>query len=308
MNTLASIDIGTNTIRMIILESGPNGILREIDSERAIVRLGEGIHIEKKLLPHRIDQAIGVLKRFIETCRQYGEVPIHAVATSAVREAKNRREFLGRVRSDLGLEIEVIPWEQEARLTLEGVFWKILPNGKLNLIFDIGGGSTEFFLSEGTSLLGSCGTSLGVVRLTEQFITRHPVLPEEYGYLQNYLRKELMRVRSELPEGLVGRVIGTAGTVTTLAAIDQNLFPYDSLKIHGTGLSRNRIEAIQADLKSKSIEERRRIKPLERGREDLIVAGIAIVLETLEVFGCSDLTVSEYGLREGIILNHLKNV
>ena len=308
MTALASIDIGTNTIRMIILESGPNGDLREVDSERAIVRLGEGLHTEKRLLPHRIEQAIRVLKGFVETCRRCGNVPIHAVATSAVREAKNREEFLDRIQADLGMEIQVIPWEEEARLTLEGGFWKIHPKGKRTLIFDIGGGSTEFSLSEGKMLLGTGGTALGVVSLTERFITRHPVDPEEYRDLQDHLREELGRIRGILPAGQVDQMIGTAGTVTTLAAIDQDLFPYDPLKIHETHLSRDRIETIQADLKSKSIEERQRIKPLERGREDLIVSGIAIVLETMEAFECGDLTVSEFGLREGIILNHLKNI
>jgi exopolyphosphatase/guanosine-5'-triphosphate,3'-diphosphate pyrophosphatase len=306
MKRVASIDIGSNTLRLLILEANASGGFREVDTDRAITRLGEGMDTEKRLLDHRIKTTLDALARFRDKCHSYGEMPIHAVATSAVREASNRDEFVRRVLETTGMAVEVIPWEEEARLTLEGVFWKIPDTGKKVLTFDIGGGSTEFIISEGRKFIASAGTLLGVVRLTEKFITRHPVDAEEYRKLESHIRSELETVKagfSSKPEVL----IGTAGTVTTVAALDRNVFPYDPLKVHNTVLTLKRVEALFDDLKGKTVEERLCLKPLERGREDVIIAGIAIILETMRIFECENLTVSEYGLREGILLKALAN-
>ena len=302
MNTLASIDIGTNTIRMVVMKPNREGNPSVTLSERAIVRLGEGMDVEKRILPHRMNQAIEVLRGFLKICTKEVNLRVRAVATSAVREAENRSEFLERVRLETGLTIDVIPWEEEARLTQEGVFWKIQPGAKRTLIFDIGGGSTEFILSDGSTVLGSCGTLLGVVRLTERFISQHPTESAEYGALKSYIRYELSRVKKELPSEGPEEMIGTSGTVTTLSAIAHNIFPYSMEKIHGSTLQLSEIQSIQENLKKKSLAERLKIKCLERGREDLIISGTAIVLETLDTFGLSELKVSEYGLREGVII------
>lgn len=301
---IAAIDIGTNTARMVILQADSDGDLREIESDRAITRLGEGIHSEKRLLSHRIEKTIGVLLGFLDKCKRHGEIPIYAAATSAVREAANRDEFLQRVKDATDLEVDVIPWEEEARLTLDGVLWKIPGRGKKILTFDVGGGSAEFILSKEKRILGAAGTPLGVVRLTERFISRHPVDPEEFDKLDRYLREELAKVKARLPRETIDMMIGVAGTVTTLAALDNGVFPYDPSKIHGATLRKESVRKILDDLKNRSLEERLQLKALERGREDLIIAGTAVVLQTMDTFGCERLTVCEYGLREGIILKH----
>lgn len=304
MRRVASIDIGSNTLRLLVLEADASGDFRELHTDRAITRLGEGMDTQKRLLEHRIQSTLDVLGRFRDQCYLYGNIPIHAVATSAVREASNREEFLRRVLEKTGMTVEVIPWEEEARLTLKGVFWKIPDNQKTTLTFDIGGGSTEFILSKGREFLDSAGTLLGVVRLTEKFITRHPIDAEEYQKLENHVRIELENVKTKLslkPEVL----IGTAGTVTTVAALAKNIFPYDPLKIHNAILTQGEIQTLFADLKARTLEERLLLKPLERGREDVIIAGIAVTLETMRIFECPKLTVSEYSLREGILLKAL---
>jgi len=301
MKKFASIDIGSNTVRLLIMEADSTGRFKEVVSERVICRLGEGINSEKRLLTHRMDLTLDVLQRFRDQCRGYGDIPIRVVATSAVREASNREEFVHLVQERAGLDVQVISWEEEARLTAEGVFWKLPSSGK-TLIFDIGGGSTEFIFSQDKQVLASTGTSLGVVRLTEQFISRHPVEAREYQNLKNHIREQLDRVRFRLGDPSPEILIGTAGTVTTLAAMDRNIFPYDPEKIHGLVLSRDNIQRLFEDLKSKSLKQRLENPSLERGREDLIIAGTTLVLETMETFNCSHLTVSEYSLREGILL------
>ena len=307
MKQFGSIDIGSNTVRLLVMETDEDGNFREIDSERVICRLGEGINTEKRLLPHRMELTLDVLKRFRSHCQQYGNIPIRAVATSAVREAANRDEFVQRAQEEAGLEIQVISWEEEARLTVEGVFWKLPSSGK-TLIFDIGGGSTEYIFSQNKQVLASAGTSLGVVRLTEQFITQHPVDSEEYENLKNHIREQLDRVFFRLGEPVPERLVGTAGTVTTLAAMDRNIYPYDPEKIHGLILPLENIQRLFEDLKSKSLEQRLEIHTLERGREDLIIAGTALILETMRTFNMSQLTVSEYSLREGVLLQAFRDL
>ena len=307
MTLFGSIDIGSNTVRLLIMKADGAGDFTEVASRRVICRLGEGIHSEKRLLPHRMEQTLEVLQQFRDTCREYGDLPIRVVATSAVREAENRDEFVRLVREQAGLDVEVIAWEEEAQLTVEGVFWK-LPQTGTALIFDIGGGSTEFIVAQDKQVLASAGTSLGVVRLTEQFISRHPVDAGEYQNLKQHVREQLDRVRFRLGEPRPQRLIGTAGTVTTLAAMDRNIFPYDPEKVHGLVLPLDSIRRLFEDLKSKSLAQRLEIPTLERGREDLIIAGTTLVLETMEIFDCSQLTVSEYGLREGILLKAFGNL
>jgi exopolyphosphatase/guanosine-5'-triphosphate,3'-diphosphate pyrophosphatase len=303
---IASIDIGSNTLRLLILEVCGDGDFREVDTDRAITRLGQGMDTQKCLLEHRIQATLDVLGGFLDKCRTYGEMPVCAVATSAVREASNREEFVRRVREKTGINVEVVPWEEEARLTLEGVFWKIPDMGKTTLTFDIGGGSTEFILSQGRQFVASFGTLLGVVRLTEKFITKHPIDAGEFHRLEIHVRSELQTVKKALSASNPAILIGTAGTVTTVAALEKNLFPYDPLKIHNTFLKRERIQALLDDLKGKTLEERLRLKALERGREDVIIAGMVIILETMRAFECEELTVSEYSLREGILLKAMK--
>ncbi|MCF8721600.1 Ppx/GppA phosphatase family protein [Nitrospina gracilis] len=303
MNHFASVDIGSNTIRLLIMQANGQGEFREVASERAITRLGEGIHTEKKLLPHRIDLALNTLRGFQERCRQYGEVPMKLVATSAVREAANKDEFVNRAKDELGLTIDVIPWEEEARLTLAGVFWKLPEDDRPMVTFDIGGGSTEFIFSRGRKVEAVAGTSLGVVRLTERFLTQHPVVENEYRPLRAFLAEELADVSRKLGSPKPEVLVGTAGTVTTLAAMRDDIFPYDPERIHGMHLPLADVERLNDELKAKSIEERRNIRTLETGREDLIIAGTAILLETMHTFACETLTVSEYSLREGVLID-----
>ena len=302
MTNIASIDIGSNTARLLILESTGDQKFNLLVSKRNITRLGEGIDAQGKLTEHRMQTTLKVLSRFRQICLENGDPPLFAVATSAVREASNGQEFVRLAKKETGIDIKIITWEEEARLTLEGVYWKIPHENRRVITFDIGGGSTEFILSEGENIKDFCSTSLGVVRLTEKFITQHPVDEKEYHSLQNHLQDELQTVKNKLPAFLPELLIGTAGTVTTLAALKENIYPYDPEKIHGSTFSRPEAESILDDLKGKSLSQRLLLKPMEPGREDLIIAGTAIVLETMRAFGCEILTVSEYSLREGLIL------
>ena len=152
-------------------------------------------------------------------------------------------------------------------------------------------------------MIQAFGSKLGVVRLTERFLTQHPIDLKEYDLLVSFLRGEIEKVYESFSKPKISQIIGTAGTVTTLAAIQNNVVPYDPEKIHGTSLKLDQIKEIQETLQGMSLEERLKLPALERGREDLIVSGTAIAIQVMEVFEIEDLTVCEYGLREGTILD-----
>ena len=305
MTCVASIDIGTNTVRLLILETKPDGSLREVGQVRAITRLGKGMDTEKKLLDDRMDETISVLTNFRDECRKFEPLIIRAVATSAVREASNQKDFVSRAKKEAGLEIDVISWEEEADLMVKGVLWKLPNIEKDILVFDIGGGSTEFILARDRKIISSVGTQLGTVRLTEKFISHHPIGVNEYKALETHFRRELKVVKEKLSDFPPEVLVGTAGTVTTLAAIDGDVYPYDPEIIHGRSLTFKRVEELLEDLKNKSLAERSAMRAIEKGREDLIIVGGALVLETMRVFECNLLIVSEHGLREGLVLDTL---
>lgn len=303
MTRVASIDIGTNAVRLLVMEREPNGNLLAIEQERAITRLGERMDIENRLLDHRMNETISVLSEFREKCFAFEPLTIRAVATSAVREASNQKEFISRAKEEADIEVEVISWEEEASLMMRGVLWR-LPGAEKNVLaFDIGGGSTEFILARDKGIVSAAGSLLGVVRLTEKFLFHHPVEVNEYVALEGCLRRELKAIKEKLSDFSPEMLVGTAGTVTTLAAIDGDVYPYDTEQIHGRTLTRTRVEELLESLKMKSLDERLAIKTMEKGREDLIIAGSALTLEIMRTFACGLLTVSEYGLREGVVLD-----
>ena len=305
MTCIASIDIGTNTVRLVIFQTELTGGLIQLYQAMSITRLGEGMDTKKRLLDARMDETISKLIEFRKKCREFEPLIIRAVATSAVRESSNQQEFVSRAKKEADIDIEVIPWEQEAGLMVKGVLWKLPKTEKGILAFDIGGGSTEFILARDRRIVSAFGTLLGSVRLTEKFISRHPIDASEYKALEVYLRRELREVKDKLSDFSPELLLGTAGTVTTLAAIDENIYPYDSEKIHGKSITFRRIEEILENLKRKSLDERLAMKTIEKGREDLIIAGGALTLEIMRIFNCNLLTVSDYGLREGLVLDAL---
>jgi exopolyphosphatase/guanosine-5'-triphosphate,3'-diphosphate pyrophosphatase len=175
MTRVASIDIGTNTVRLLILETTRDGSLRELDQLSSITRLGKGMGTEKKILGDRMDETISVLTNFRNECRKFEPLTIRVVATSAVREASNQKDFVTRAKKEADLEIAVISWKEEAELMVKGVLWKLPNIEKDILIFDIGGGRTEYILVRGRQIVSAVGTQLGTVRLTDQFISHHPI-------------------------------------------------------------------------------------------------------------------------------------
>lgn len=312
MIRVAAIDLGTNTVRLLVGEPGGAGGYRPIFAAQEITRLGQDLLPDRILKPEPVRRTLAALSRFHQAAASRGAARIAVVGTSALREAENRQAFLARARREIGLTVRVVSGEEEARLTLLGVRTALsIGRGRL-LLMDIGGGSTEFVLADGPDVLGTASTGLGAVKLTEAHLRSDPPRPGELAALRDAVaariaslrRQELARLGRDAPPQST-TFVGTAGTATSLAAIDLALDPYDPERVNGHRLTRQRIEALARHLTALPLVRRRRIPGLEPGRADVIVAGTLVCLGAMDGLGFPAITVSDGGLREGILLDLL---
>ena len=295
----AAIDFGTNTARLLIAERLPDGIVPLL-VEREIVRLGGGFSDEYGLSYEAQERGLACLARFSETLRGYGIVKVRASATSAVRDAVNGRTFVEKVFQETGIRLVVINGEEEARLTLAGVLSSLDSEPKTLVVLDVGGGSSEFTVASGGKPVFIKSMPIGVVRLTEGFHTNIEMIARVQSII-NLLGDDLAAVGIAFSEDV--ELVGTAGTATTLAAIKLGMVEYDYRKVNNFILNRGDIGLIFERLLLLSPSERLSVIGLEKGREDLIIAGLIIITSVMDKFGFTRLKVSDFGLLEGLALS-----
>ncbi|MFQ5847331.1 MAG: Ppx/GppA family phosphatase [Candidatus Methylomirabilales bacterium] len=305
MARYAAIDVGTNTVRLLVADAEDSTTYRAVFQAQHITRLGERIEETGMLSEAAMARTLQVLQRFAQQARALRAEEVAAVATSAAREAANQGAFLARARSEAGVELRVISGEFEATLTALGVSHALGPVGTPILILDIGGGSTEFTRLDQGKMGGYISLPMGVVKLTEAHLNGDPPSGEELEAAATSIRESLGQVPASLRHPPGGILVGTAGTPTTLAAIDLGLATYDAKRVTGHRLSRDRIRELLDYLCSLPLAERRQIVGLESARADVILAGTLLTRETMALFDFDELTVSDGGLREGLLLHHL---
>jgi exopolyphosphatase/guanosine-5'-triphosphate,3'-diphosphate pyrophosphatase len=306
---LAAIDIGTNTFRLLIAEvhfdrRKKNYMLNEIFSERVVTRLGEGIYNHGFLNKQAISRSIDTLRNFSDTISRYGVNRTSAIATSALRDAQDSNSFLRKAEETTGLEIEIVSGEQEANMTASGMLIDI-PVPQTSLMADIGGGSTELIFSKHREPIQVRSLNLGVVYLADKYMKHDPPALEDLKLMGNEISRKILAIADSFKNSFNKQTafIGTAGTVTALSAIAQNLNHYDHKKIHNSKISRREIENIFSELSGISTRERIKYLPFEPTRLDIIVPGTLILFKLVDIFGFQEITVSNYGLREGILLS-----
>ena len=250
---------------------------------------------------------LAVVKAYVARARGFGAGDVRIVATSAVRQASNGRSFAEALGIATGRPVDVVSGDEEARLTVRGVRQGLGPLSGPVLTFDIGGGSTEYVLSEDDAIRSMISLRLGVIPLAERFPFPKGIDGEHYRVLLGDVRAQLAR---DLPAAIrtatVAHLVGTAGTVTTLAALDLGLEHYDPERVQGHALSREAVHRLLERLGALPVAERAALPCLDPGRADLIIPGIAIVMATLEEVGLETLRVSDYGLREGLLVEAIE--
>lgn len=299
---IASIDIGSNSFLLLLCEANESGIARIHSDVVDIVRLGQGLAVSRRFHSEALERAKATLAQFKSLIDEFRPDVILAKATAAARMADNRIQLL-EIGKNLGISIEIIPGEQEARITYQGVFWgQPLNPTEYNLLIDIGGGSTELIVGRGSDIEYSVSLPFGAVLLTEKFITSHPVRPEDEMRLMAEIDKEIAGALKSISQFSIQNVFAIAGTPTTLAQVI--LGGYEDAKINGYKLTQKTIMELENRLKTISVEQRITELGVPKGRADILYAGAVLLRKISEAVSKDHLQVSTRGVRHGIIADY----
>jgi exopolyphosphatase/guanosine-5'-triphosphate,3'-diphosphate pyrophosphatase len=304
---IAAIDIGSNSVHMVVVDANARGGFRLLDREKEMVRLGARSLRRGRLTRHAMARALETLRRYRRIADSHDVEKLIAVATSAVREAENGDAFLARVGREVRIWPRVLAGGQEARLTHRAVMHSVNVGDAPVLVVDIGGGSVELALSRGADVEWVASEKIGVLRLTEGFVRSDPLAPQDEARLVRKIKERLSphleRARPASP-----RVIGTSGTTLALGALAQQTatgLPSDAL--HHLSIGAAAISDVRRRLCALSLEERLRLAALDAARADLAVAGAVLLDEILRGLGAGEITLCEWALREGVVLDYVQS-
>lgn len=306
---LAAIDVGTNSIHMAVVKIQPDlPAFSIITREKATVRLGDRDKKTGRLTPEATQRAIEALRRCQDIAKSLRADSVVAVATSAVREAPNGHAFLEEIESELGLIVDLISGQEEARRIYLGVLSGMEFGGQPHVMIDIGGGSTELILGDGHEPRTLSSTKIGAVRLTSEMISTDPISNSEFSYLQAYVRGMLERsvdeLRAHLQPGEQPRLVGTSGTIETLATIHaREKLGIVPAPLNGYQFSLRDLREITNRLRKLSNAERAAIPGMNDRRSEIILAGAVILQEAMTLLGLESLMICERALREGVVVD-----
>jgi exopolyphosphatase / guanosine-5'-triphosphate,3'-diphosphate pyrophosphatase len=299
---VAVIDIGTNSTRLLIADVGDDGGVTQLARESTVTRLGEGVDATGRLADEPMRRVFETLERYLALIDEHGVTATTAVLTSAVRDAANGRDFTARVRERCGLDARTIDGDEEAALTFAGATSERPDDGRETVVIDIGGGSTEFVIGCDGEVRFHVSTQAGVVRQTERHLHDDPPAPEQLQALAAEARHIFARaVPDELRER-VRHAIAVAGTATSSASIELGLEPYDPARVHGHVLDLATCELLLARLAQMTEQERREVAGLHPDRAPTIIAGVAMLIEAVRIFGLDEVEVSEHDILRGAAL------
>jgi exopolyphosphatase/guanosine-5'-triphosphate,3'-diphosphate pyrophosphatase len=298
---VASIDIGTNTILLLVakIEGGKVYPLFEIET---VVRLGEGVQKDGTLLKEAMERGLQTLAQYLNWCHKLEVQKIFAVGTSALREAKNSKDLLKLVKEKINLPIDIISGEEEAQLSFLAVQKDLGEIDEPILVVDVGGGSTEFILGKRDQISQWISLPLGSVRFTEQFLRSNPVQEKEWARMERKIREFLLNIPH--PKGPFS-MVAVGGTAATLASVEQGLEDFIVEKIHHFTLGKEDLKNQLLLYRSKTIEERKKIPGLPLARADVILAGGTILYLAMEELNCPSVLISCHGVRYGLLYKRL---
>ena len=303
--TVAAIDCGTNSTRLLVARSVEGGGCETIERLMTITRLGEGVDATGELSDAALGRVVECLQRYREVIDRHGVDAIRMTATSAARDARNREHFFDLAEVVIGVRPELISGEQEAELSFRGATADLDPLDGPFLVVDIGGGSTEFAYGADTFQKG-ISTDMGCVRLTEQHIETDPALPEELVAALSIVELHLDDVLAAIPEAASAKtLVGLAGTVSATAAIEQGLHTYDRDRIHHFVLTKDAVEDVFRTLATENRDDRLANPGMEEGRVDVIVGGLCVLVRIMRQFEFGQCLVSESDILDGLVMSLL---
>jgi len=295
---VATIDVGTNTVLLLVADVGADGELLPVVEREAITRLGQGVDRSRELDPAAVERTLACLEQLVREIAEARCDRVAIVGTSALRDARGGDDFRRRASALVGAQVRVLSGDEEAEATFLGATSDERPAGS-RVVFDVGGGSTEIVVGDGASESISFATSLdiGSVRLTERFLHHDPPTRAELDALAAAITDAL---RALPPVVSTLSPIGVAGTMTTLASVALALPTYDVARIQGTLIATETLESALRAMETMQVEQRRRLPAMVAARADVIVAGGAIAIAVLKAFGAPNVIVSDRGVRWGV--------
>lgn len=304
MRKIAVIDIGTNSMRLLLCDYDGSSIKNK-QKDIIITRMGQNLSAKGIISPEVIERNTNALEIYSKKALDFGAEKIMAIATSAVRDAKNRNEFLEAVKAKTGIEVKVISGEAEAELGITGVLSEYKDSAENILVVDIGGGSTELVYGSLSGIKYSTSINAGAVRMTEGFFTEHPIKQNEIQSLRNNLHSLFKAPISKFKALGIGKVLAIGGTATSIAAIYHNLCIYDMQKVHNTIIDIEYLNYLFDKLKNMTVEQRYKVNGLQKERADIIPAGIYILLYLMQNLDITSFTVSENDNLEGALIRYI---
>jgi len=304
-HTVAFMDFGTNSVRLLIVRVEPNHSLTVLQKLKETVRLGEGEFLDGSLQPQAIDRATDVAIRFAKTARSAGADEMFAVGTAAAREAENAEVLLHRLKEEAGIDLRVVSGQEEARLIYLGVASGMEIGDHMTFFIDIGGGSTETIVGNQNEHFYLHSHKLGAIRLSNLFLSDSdgPVSSQDYEALRAYIRRSAASTLRELSEFPIELAVGSSGTIESLAEVASRM--KDSTSEPGR-LTYGDLQAGIRMLCSLPLEVRRQVPGLTPTRADIIIGGAAILDVFMEELGLPELRVSDRGLRDGLLVDYLQ--
>jgi len=301
---LAAIDIGTNSIHLVVARFDDDGHFEVIADEKESVRLGSSGGDMKELEPDAIDRGIAALTRFHQVA-DISEAPVTAVATSAVREAENAEEFITRAREESGVEVDVISGVEEARLIYLGILQAVPAIDRRLLLIDIGGGSTEVLLGQHSETLAVRSFKLGAIRLSRRFFKTDRLHPGAVDACRRFVRSMLAPMARDVDRLGFEIAVGSSGTIEAMAAmvVADRATPQPRTLTNATITRKETQAAVKRLAAASTVAKRQTVDGLEPGRADIILGGAIILEQAMELFGIDELVVSDYALREGALLD-----
>jgi exopolyphosphatase / guanosine-5'-triphosphate,3'-diphosphate pyrophosphatase len=301
---IAIVDIGSNTTRLLIAEVTDGKVSEEFVRRGMVTRLGAGVDATGSLNAKALTREHEALEHLAWTIEVTHAPRTVAVMTSAVRDAANGEQLAAEVRDRYGFEAHILSGDQEAQMTYLGATAELTQDSSRRLVFDIGGGSTEFVIGEGTQPGFHVSTQLGVVRQADRFIRHDPPTAEELEQLAEDVRTTISQAVPPEQRHQIDQAIGVAGTPTALAAIDQHLEDYDAAKVHGYQLTAEACAAIFERLKTMTLDQRKRVIGLHPARANVIIPGAVILKEVMDLFELEAIEVSEHDILRGAALTY----
>lgn len=307
---IAAIDVGTNSFHLIVVKIKEDGNFEIIDREKEVIRLSEGSTGDIKLIkPNALKRALTTLKRFKGIADSHGAT-VRAVATSAVRESHNKNEFIAKVLNETKIEIEVISGYEEARLIYLGILKAVPIYNKKSLVFDIGGGSTEFVVGYKGKLIQSASLKIGAVRLAHKFFPDFEITNQRIKDCRKWVEGEIFHASEVMKKEGFDICAGSSGTIMSAGLMIQSMRKGSSsnqMILNNFEFTRDELKKIEKEILScKSVEKRKKIPGMDEKRADIIPAGIIILSTIFDLFVLEKMTISGYALREGIIIDTLQ--